>query len=237
MSTKTILVVDDEQAIRDMLRVALDMAEFNVLEAADAQTAHSIIIDKKPDLVLLDWMMQGTSGLELARRLRKDDMTQSLPIIILTAKSQEDNKVQGLDCGADDFITKPFAPRELISRINAVLRRTGGQQTESNLHIDKITLDPNSHRVSIGNTNVTMGPTEYRLLLFFMTHQERVYSRSQLLDHVWGGNVYVEERTVDVHIRRLRKALSLEQQDRFIQTVRGAGYRFSSKDSRKPNAD
>lgn len=229
MNDKSVLIVDDEQAIRDMLRVALEMAEFNVLEAADAQSAHSLVIDLKPDLILLDWMMPGTSGLELARRLRKDEVTKNVPIIMLTAKGEEDNKVQGLDTGADDFVTKPFAPRELISRIKAVIRRTSGQQEKEVMSAGKIVLDPNSHRVTISDIEISMGPTEYRLLQFFMSHQERVYTRSQLLDHVWGGNVYVEERTVDVHIRRLRKALSLEEQDRFIQTVRGAGYRFSGK--------
>ena len=229
MSAKTVLVVDDEAPIRDMLRVALEMSDFDVLEAEDARTAHSIIIDKKPNLVLLDWMMPNTSGIELARRLRRDEVTSNLPIIMLTAKGEEDNKIQGLDIGADDYITKPFAARELIARIRAVLRRSEGNTQEDVLKIGNLLLDTLSHRITIGDHAIAMGPTEYRLLEFFMTHQERVYSRSQLLDHVWGGNVYVEERTVDVHIRRLRKALALEEHDRFIQTVRGAGYRFSGK--------
>jgi two-component system phosphate regulon response regulator PhoB len=229
MNSKTILVVDDEAPIRDMLRVALEMAEYNVVEASDAQEAHGIIIDSKPDLVLLDWMMPGTSGMELARRLKRDDVTRELPIVMLTAKGEEDNKVQGLEVGADDYITKPFSPRELVARLKAVLRRTSAASPKEPIHVEQLCLDPVGHRVTIGGEPIQIGPTEYRLLEFFMTHQDRVYTRGQLLDHVWGSNVYVEERTVDVHIRRLRKALALEEQDRFIQTVRGAGYRFSSK--------
>ncbi len=229
MVTKTILIVDDEAPIRDMLRVALEMAEYNCLEAADAQNAHAIIIDQKPDLIILDWMMPGTSGMELARRLKRDQLTSETPIIMLTAKGEEDNKIQGLEAGADDYITKPFSPRELVARLKAVLRRTDTLSTGDPIIVDGLCLDPSSHRVTIGQEPVQMGPTEYRLLEFFLTHQERVYTRNQLLDHVWGGNVYVEERTVDVHIRRLRKALTLEGHDRFIQTVRGAGYRFSPK--------
>lgn len=229
MVTKTILIVDDEAPIRDMLRVALEMAEYNCLEAQDAQSAHAIIIDQKPDLIILDWMMPGTSGMELARRLKRDQLTCETPIIMLTAKGEEDNKIQGLEAGADDYITKPFSPRELVARLKAVLRRTDTLATGDPIIVDGLCLDPSSHRVTIKQEPVQMGPTEYRLLEFFLTHQERVYSRNQLLDHVWGGNVYVEERTVDVHIRRLRKALTLEGHDRFIQTVRGAGYRFSPK--------
>jgi two-component system phosphate regulon response regulator PhoB len=229
MARKTILVVDDEAPIRDMLRVALEMADYNVVEAADAQDGHAIIIDQKPDLVLLDWMLPGTSGVELARRLRREDVTQGIPIIMLTAKGEEDNKIQGLEVGADDYITKPFSPRELVARLKAVLRRADAMSSNDPIHVGGLCLDPGSHRVTINDTPIQIGPTEYRLLEFFLTHQERVYSRSQLLDHVWGGNVYVEERTVDVHIRRLRKALILDEHDRFIQTVRGAGYRFSTK--------
>ncbi|WP_086929543.1 phosphate regulon transcriptional regulator PhoB [Agarilytica rhodophyticola] len=229
MPDKRILVVDDESPIRDMLRVALEMAEYHVLEAGDAQEAHSLIIDKKPDLILLDWMLPGTSGIELARRLKRNEVTQDIPIIMLTAKGEEDNKIQGLDVGADDYITKPFSPRELVARLKAVLRRAESHSAQEPIQIDGLCLDPTSHRVTINTIPINMGPTEYRLLEFFLTHQERVYTRSQLLDHVWGGNVYVEERTVDVHIRRLRKALSVQGHDRFIQTVRGAGYRFSNK--------
>jgi two-component system phosphate regulon response regulator PhoB len=229
MPSKTILIVDDEQAIRDMLRVALEMADYNCLEAVDAQEAHALIIDEKPDLVLLDWMMPGTSGVELARRLKRDEVTARTPIIMLTAKGEEDNKIQGLEIGADDYITKPFSPRELVARLKAVLRRTDNHEVSEPIVVGDLCLNPISHRVTISDIPVQMGPTEYRLLEFFLTHQERVYSRSQLLDHVWGGNVYVEERTVDVHIRRLRKALTLDDNDRYIQTVRGTGYRFSTK--------
>ncbi len=229
MPDKTILIVDDETAIRDMLRVALEMAEYKCIEAEDAQQAHSLIIDKKPDLVLLDWMLPGTSGIELARRLKRDEVSAEIPIIMLTAKGEEDNKIQGLEVGADDYITKPFSPRELVARLKAVLRRTDSFTDSGPIFVKNLCLDQVSHRVTIDDQPVQMGPTEYRLLEFFLTHQERVYTRNQLLDHVWGGNVYVEERTVDVHIRRLRKALTLEGHDRFIQTVRGAGYRFSTK--------
>jgi len=229
MAEKKILVVDDEGPIRDMLRVALEMAEYNVIEAADAQEAHGLIVDQKPDLVLLDWMLPGTSGIELARRLKRDEVTRELPIIMLTAKGEEDNKIQGLEVGADDYVTKPFSPRELVARLKAVLRRTDSLSTGESIRVEGLCLDPTSHRVTINDIPVQMGPTEYRLLEFFLTHQERVYTRNQLLDHVWGGNVYVEERTVDVHIRRLRKALTVEGHERFIQTVRGAGYRFSPK--------
>lgn len=229
MAEKTILVVDDEAPIRDMLRIALEMGEYGVLEAEDAQSAHSLIIDSKPDLILLDWMLPGTSGIELARRLKRDEVTREIPIIMLTAKGEEDNKIQGLDVGADDYITKPFSPRELVARLKAVLRRTDSLSADEPIRVAQLCLDPTSHRVSINDVPVQMGPTEYRLLEFFLTHQERVYTRNQLLDYVWGGNVYVEERTVDVHIRRLRKALTIDGHERFIQTVRGAGYRFSPK--------
>lgn len=235
MKQKNILVVDDEAPIRDMLRIALEMADYSVLEAADAQEAHGIIIDKKPDLILLDWMMPGTSGIELARRLKREDISKDIPLIMLTAKGEEDNKVQGLEIGADDYITKPFSPRELVARLKALLRRANAVSPNEPIHVDRLCLDPVSHRVTIDGKAIQIGPTEYRLLEFFLTHQERVYTRGQLLDHVWGSNVYVEERTVDVHIRRLRKALALEEHDRFIQTVRGAGYRFSSKAATSAN--
>src|SRR5690554_5398287 len=228
MATRTILIVDDEAAIRDMLRVALEMADYECLEASNAQEAHSIIIDHQPDLVLLDWMMPGTSGLELTRRLKQDEVTAKVPIILLTAKGEEDNKIQGLEVGADDYITKPFSPRELVARLKAVLRRAGALDDETPIEVGGLCLDPVSHRVTIDGTPAEIGPTEYRLLQFFMTHQERAYTRSQLLDQVWGGNVYVEERTVDVHIRRLRKALG-SPYDGLVQTVRGTGYRFSTK--------
>lgn len=229
MTDRKILIVDDEPAIRDMLRVALEMADYQVMEASNAQEAHSLIIDEKPDLILLDWMMPGTNGIELARRLKRDEVTAGLPIILLTAKGEEDNKIQGLEVGADDYITKPFSPRELVARLKAVLRRADPQSTSATITVQGLCLDPASHRVTIHNQSVDMGPTEYRLLEFFLTHQERAYTRSQLLDHVWGGNVYVEERTVDVHIRRLRKALTIDGHEELIQTVRGTGYRFSTR--------
>ncbi len=229
MSEKTILVVDDEPAIRDMISTALDVAGFNCLQAENAQQAHAMIIDEQPDLVLLDWMMPGTSGIELIRRLQRDELTKNVPVIMLTAKASEDNVVQGLEVGADDYITKPFSPRALVARINAVLRRAEPALPQEPIQVESLLFDPISHRVTINDQTVSMGPTEFRLLSFFLTHQERVYSRDQILDHVWGGNVYMDERTVDVHIRRLRKAIALEGHDRFIQTVRGAGYRFSTR--------
>ncbi|GKW49552.1 phosphate regulon transcriptional regulator PhoB [Halomonas sp. NCCP-2165] len=228
MTAKTVLIVDDEASIREMIAVALEMADYRVLEADNAQDAHAMIVDHQPDLLLLDWMMPGTSGIELARRLKRETTTSELPIILLTAKGEEDNKIQGLEAGADDYITKPFSPRELVARLKAVLRRTTPKGVEEAVEVEGLVLDPASHRVSANGRAVEMGPTEYRLLQFFMTHQERAYTRSQLLDQVWGGNVYVEERTVDVHIRRLRKALG-EHHQHLVQTVRGTGYRFSAK--------
>lgn len=225
---KRVLIVDDEAPIREMIAVALEMAGYECMEAEDAQQAHAHIVDNKPDMVLLDWMMPGTSGIEFARRLRRDQLTADIPIIMLTAKAEEDNKVQGLDAGVDDYITKPFSPRELVARLKTVLRRTTPKGVEEPVTVDALTLDPISHRVSSEGQAVELGPTEFRLLQFFMTHPDRAYSRSQLLDMVWGGNVYVEERTVDVHIRRLRKALG-ERHDYLIQTVRGTGYRFSAR--------
>ena len=229
MVGRSILIVDDEAPIREMIAVALEMAGYDCLEADNAQDAHAIIVDRKPDLILLDWMLPGgTSGIELARRLKREELTNDIPIIMLTAKGEEDNKIQGLEVGADDYITKPFSPRELVARLKAVLLRAGQADNESPIEIGGLLLDPISHRVTIDGTPADMGPTEYRLLQFFMTHQERAYTRGQLLDQVWGGNVYVEERTVDVHIRRLRKALG-EAYENLVQTVRGTGYRFSTK--------
>ena len=227
-TTRKILIVDDEAPIREMIVVALEMAGYQCLEAEDGKQAHAITIDQKPDLILLDWMLPGVTGIELARRLKRDELTASTPIIMLTAKGEEDNKIQGLESGADDYITKPFSPRELVARLKAVLRRTQTAGQNEPIEVQGVMLDPISHRVSIDGSPADMGPTEYRLLQFFMTHQERAYTRSQLLDHVWGGNVYVEERTVDVHIRRLRKALG-QGHEKLIQTVRGTGYRFSIK--------
>jgi two-component system phosphate regulon response regulator PhoB len=225
---KRVLIVDDEAPIREMIAVALEMAGYDCFEAQNAQQAHAAILDHKPDMVLLDWMMPGVSGIDFARRLRKDEVTSDIPIIMLTAKAEEDNKIQGLEVGVDDYITKPFSPRELVARLKTVLRRTTPKGIEEPITIDELTLDPISHRVLSEDSSVDLGPTEFRLLQFFMTHPDRAYSRNQLLDMVWGGNVYVEERTVDVHIRRLRKALG-ERHDYLIQTVRGTGYRFSAK--------
>jgi two-component system phosphate regulon response regulator PhoB len=227
---KTVLIVDDEAAIREMIAAALEMAGYHCLEAANCQDAHSSIIDNKPDMLLLDWMLPGINGIEFARRLKRDDLTKEMPIILLTAKGDEQNKIQGLDSGADDYITKPFSPRELVARLKAVLRRATPMGIEEAVEIKGLKLDPTCHRVTANKAPVEIGPTEYRLLQFFMTHQERTYSRPQLLDQVWGGNVYVEERTVDVHIRRLRKALG-NTHEHLIQTVRGTGYRFSIQPS------
>ena len=229
MSTTRILVVDDETAIRDMLSIALEAAGYDVVQAANAQQAHGLIIDNQPDLVLLDWMMPETSGIELLRRLRRNELTAGIPVIMLTAKSEEDSTITGLDAGADDYLKKPFSPRELISRIKAILRRQQREQLSEIIHIDQLVFDPLAHRVSIADQPINLGPTEYRLLEFFLTHQERVYSRDQILDMVWGGNSYVDERTVDVHIRRLRKAIAVAGHDRYVQTVRGSGYRFSTQ--------
>tara|TARA_R110001606_G_scaffold22592_6_gene77312 strand:+ start:658 stop:1368 length:711 start_codon:yes stop_codon:yes gene_type:complete len=234
MSDPTILIVDDEPAIRDMIGITLDLAGFNSMSAETAHQAHVAIVDNRPDLVLLDWMLPGGSGIELARRLKRDELTSTLPIIMLTAKTSEDNKVQGLDVGVDDYVTKPFSPRELVARIKAVLRRSSGNQLDKVIRVFDLQLDPSSHRVTIEDSPVDMGPTEFKLLKFFMSHQEKVFSRDHIQDQVWGGNVYLEERTIDVHIRRLRKALSSIEKtsinyDRLIQTVRGAGYRFSVK--------
>jgi two-component system phosphate regulon response regulator PhoB len=229
MPKHTILVVDDEQSIRDMLAISLDAAGYNVLQAEGAREAHALIIDRHPDLVLLDWMMPGTTGLELLRRLKRDEMTEKLPVIMLTAKAEETSKISGLDSGADDYIAKPFSPRELVSRVKAVLRRVGREELKDPIVVGELLFDPLGHRVSISGKPINVGPTEYRLLQFFLTHQERVYSRDQILDHVWGGNVYLDERTVDVHIRRLRKAISVAGHDNYVQTVRGSGYRFSTQ--------
>jgi two-component system, OmpR family, phosphate regulon response regulator PhoB len=229
MSAKQILVVEDERPIREMIAFGLRRAGFEVREAADARSGRAEVANKLPDLLLVDWMLPDTSGLEFTRALKRDRETRELPIIMLTARAEEGDKVAGLEGGADDYITKPFSPRELLARINAVLRRAMPAEGSERIDIDGLVLDQSSQRVSSGERTVALGPTEYRMLAFFMTHPERVYTREQLLDRVWGGNVYVEERTIDVHIRRLRKALEEFGFDRLIQTVRGSGYRFSSR--------
>jgi two-component system phosphate regulon response regulator PhoB len=226
---RKIMIVDDEPAIREMVDFALTRAGFETMDAADAQEAMTRITDRQPSLILLDWMLPDLSGVDLARRLKKDDVTSRIPIIMLTARSEENDKIRGLEVGADDYVTKPFSPRELIARIQAVLRRSEPQGGAEVLESGGLQLDPGSHRVTAAGVPLELGPTEFRLLQFFMSHTERVYSRGQLLDRVWGQNVYIEERTVDVHIRRLRKALSDHGHDKLIQTVRGAGYRFSTQ--------
>jgi len=229
MSAKQILVVEDERPIREMIAFGLRRAGFEVREAADARSGRAEVANKLPDLLLVDWMLPDTSGLEFTRALKRDRETRELPVIMLTARAEEGDKVAGLEGGADDYITKPFSPRELLARINAVLRRAMPSEGSERVDIEGLVLDQSSQRVTSGEKTVALGPTEYRMLAFFMTHPERVYTREQLLDRVWGGNVYVEERTIDVHIRRLRKALEEFGYDRLIQTVRGSGYRFSSK--------
>lgn len=228
MSERKVLIVEDELAIREMLKFAFHSSEYTLLEAEDAEAAQVIIMDNRPDLILMDWMLPGMSGLELAQQLKADSNTKDIPIIMLTARGDENDRIRGLDCGADDYVIKPFSPRELMARIKAVLRRASPEQGEV-IEIGGIKLDNATHRLSIDGKKLQLGPTEYKLLQFFMTHPERVYNRSQLLDRVWGGNVYIEERTVDVHIRRLRKVLAEHQSDHLVQTVRGAGYRFSTE--------
>ena len=232
MAESTILIVDDEPAIRDMVDITLDLAGYKSITASNAHEALVSVIDKRPDLVLLDWMLPGGSGIELARRLRRDEVTAEIPIIMLTAKVSEDNKVQGLEAGVDDYVTKPFSPRELVARIKSVLRRTKGVAEDKVLRVFDLELNPRSHRVTIEENSIDIGPTEFRLLKFFLQNQEKVFSRDHLQSSVWGSNVYLEERTIDVHIRRLRMALASVKgtsikYESLIQTVRGAGYRFS----------
>jgi two-component system phosphate regulon response regulator PhoB len=223
-----VLIVEDEAAIQELLAVNLEAAGHHVLRASDAEQALTILVQTLPDLVLLDWMLPGQSGLAIARQLRAAERTRGIPIIMLTAKSAEQDKVMGLEAGADDYVTKPFSPRELLARVKAVMRRRAPQLTEDAVEARGLRLDPATHRVSGNGVTLDLGPTEFRLLHFFMTHAERVHTRTQLLDQVWGDQVYVEERTVDVHIRRLRKALEASGHDALIETVRGTGYRFTA---------
>ncbi len=225
-----ILVVEDEQPIRDLIAFGLRRAGFQVALAEDSRAARASIVNRRPDLLLVDWMLPDTSGLELTRQLRKDPDTRDIPIIMLTARADESDKVAGLEGGADDYMTKPFSARELVARIQALLRRMTPSASDEKVEFAGLVLDQAGHRVLADGHAVNLGPTEYRLLKFLMTHPDRVYARGQLLDRVWGGNVYVEERTVDVHVRRLRKALESSSYDRFVQTVRGAGYRFSMQE-------
>ena len=224
----TILVVEDEPAIQTLVAACLQNAGHQVVRADTAEEAIRKVNEILPDVVLLDWMLPGMSGIQLARRLRGDERTHDLPIIMLTARGEEHDKIAGLDAGADDYLTKPFSPRELLARIKAVLRRRAPQMTSEIIEIEGLRVDPVTHRVSGNGEALDLGPTEFRLLHFFMTHAERVHTRAQLLDQVWGDHVFVEERTVDVHIRRLRAALESSGHDRLIQTVRGTGYRFST---------
>ncbi len=225
--TANILIVEDEPAIQELLAFNVTQCGYRALQASDADSALALINRALPDLILLDWMLPGISGVELARRLRADQRTHNIPIIMLTARTDERDKVMGLESGADDYITKPFSPRALMARIRAVLRRRAPQMSDELVRVEGLELSPVTHRVNANGTNIDLGPTEFRLLHFFMTHVERVYSRSQLLDQVWGDHVFVEERTVDVHIRRLRQALEPSGLDSLVQTVRGSGYRFS----------
>ena len=229
MYNEQILIVEDEPAIREMIVMTLEMAGFDSLQAADVSEAHQQVVDHRPALILLDWMLPGDkSGIDFCRLLKNDELLAEIPVIMLTAKSEEDSKVHGLDAGADDYMTKPFSTRELISRIKAVLRRSNALSSDKPIEIGNLSLDPKSQRVTAAGKVVDVGPTEYRLLAFFMSHPERAYTRTQLIDQVWGGNVYIEDRTIDVHIKRLRTLLRPHQCDTLIQTVRGTGYRFSS---------
>lgn len=227
MSKFNILVVEDEEAIREMLMIVLQQSGFEVIAAVDAKEAQRVLEQNKIDLILLDWMLPGISGVEWARRLKKESLYRDVPIILLTARGEEEDKVRGLEIGADDYMTKPFSPKELVARIKAVLRRTGKINDLGQIVLSDLVLDTEQHRLSIGIEQLDVSPTEFRLMQFFMTHPDKVYSRSQLLDHVWGSNIYIEERTVDVHIRRLRKILAEYGREDLVQTVRGFGYRFS----------
>ncbi|WP_018692438.1 phosphate regulon transcriptional regulator PhoB [Algicola sagamiensis] len=226
---RRILVVEDETPIREMLAFVLEQNGYQAVEAGDYETAMMAITEPYPDLILLDWMLPGGSGIQFAKRIKQDEMMRNIPIIMLTARGEEEDKVKGLEVGADDYVTKPFSPKELMARIKAVIRRVSPTSLDEAIEVKGLRLDPVSHRVTANSGEIEMGPTEFRLLHFFMTHPERVYSREQLLDHVWGTNVYVEDRTVDVHIRRLRKAIGLHGHDKLVQTVRGSGYRFSAR--------
>lgn len=224
-----ILIVEDESAIREMLGYTLMKEGYACEEAADVEQARVLLERNRPDLILLDWMLPGVSGIDYARRLRNDTTTRDIPIIMLTARGEEADKVRGLDTGVDDYVTKPFSTKELLARLRAVLRRYHNADQPGVIEIEGLVLDPETYRVTASGQIIDISPTEFKLLHFFITHPERVYSRAQLLDHVWGQNVYVEERTVDVHIRRLRKTLEPFGFDRFIQTVRSVGYRFSTR--------
>lgn len=224
-----ILVVEDEPAIQELLTLSLTQAGHFPMRALSAEEARQIMQETQPDLIILDWMLPGISGIEFARRLKADDFTRQIPIIMLTAKGEEPDKLRGLEAGADDYVTKPFSPRELLARIKAVLRRAAPQMTDDLIEAKGLRLDPATHRVTGNNTVLELGPTEFRLLHYLMSNPERVHSRAQLLDKVWGDRVFVEDRTVDVHIRRLRLVLGASCHENLIQTIRGVGYRFSTQ--------
>lgn len=227
MTNLHILIVEDEEAIREMLQMVLEQADMQVLAAGSAEKAQQLLAENPVDLIVLDWMLPGISGVELARRLKQDASFKELPIILLTARGEEEDKIRGLEIGADDYITKPFSPKELIARIKAVLRRSGKLGENGQLAMGDLVLDLEQHRLSIAGNILDVSPTEFRLMQFFMSNPDKVYSRTHLLDQVWGRSVYIEERTVDVHIRRLRKILADYGREDLIQTVRGFGYRFS----------
>lgn len=227
MSRLSVLVVEDEEAIRDMLSLVLEQSGFDVIPAPDAESAQKLLEDKLPDIIILDWMLPGINGVEWARRLKKDTIFREIPIILLTARGEEEDKIRGLEIGADDYVTKPFSPKELTARMRAVLRRAGKMQDQAKITLGDLILDTEQHRLTIGEKVLDVSPTEFRLMQFFMMHPGKVYSRTQLLDQVWGRSVYIEERTVDVHIRRLRKILNEYDREDLVQTVRGFGYRFN----------
>ncbi|HGJ5898135.1 phosphate regulon transcriptional regulator PhoB [Arsenophonus apicola] len=224
---RRILVVEDETAIREMICFILEQNGFQTVEADDYDSAIAQLIEPYPALILLDWMIPGGSGIQLIAHIKRDQLTRNIPIMMLTARGEEADRVRGLEIGADDYLTKPFSPKELIARVNAILRRVSALASDNVIEMNGLKLDPASHRVLSDTMSIELGPTEYKLLYFFMTHPERVYNREQLLNYVWGVNVYIEDRTVDVHIRRLRKALAVAGHEKMIQTVRGTGYRFS----------
>ncbi|MBA0218211.1 phosphate response regulator transcription factor PhoB [Pectobacterium brasiliense] len=226
---KRILVVEDEAPIREMVCFVLEQNGYQPVEAEDYDSAVTQLSEPFPELVLLDWMLPGGSGLQFIKHMKREALTRDIPVMMLTARGEEEDRVRGLEVGADDYITKPFSPKELVARIKAVMRRISPMAVEEMIEMRGLSLDPSSHRVTTEEHALDMGPTEFKLLHFFMTHPERVYSREQLLNHVWGTNVYVEDRTVDVHIRRLRKALETSGHDKMVQTVRGTGYRFSTR--------
>jgi len=222
-----ILIVEDESSILELISLNLHQAGFNPIRAISAEYANNLVKETIPDLIVLDWMLPGMDGIEFAKRLRANSATKNIPIIMLTAKSDEDNKIKGLNVGTDDYLTKPFSPRELVARIKALLRRRSPELVNEPIIFEGLVLDPSSHKVQANNKNINIGPTEFKLLHFFMKNTERVFSRNQILDKIWGNKSVIDDRTVDVHIKRLRESLNHSDHDKLIQTVRGAGYRFS----------